>query len=294
MVKGPSRALAAMKRAKCCFKCTTCKRQYKSDNQKSARSMRGRHLSEMHGGVRAMKVQQRNGQARAYAKLRRRAELDNPSRLRGPAAKAVDIRILCPIRRGEMFNATRQHFVEKGFPLSCIRRLQGYDLKGKLPKRFAGMKSNHCCMAAFALGFLPQMKKRFALNSHLKFAVWAEDDARLHDGVDAQAILQACEEAAPAACLLGWCSTRPEWGSHFAAFTPESLVAVEECLKSNYEYKFVHGVYYLGKHLALDTFWARIWKEKGHYECAPKAKILSRARGGPLACQHTHTLKGRK
>ena len=153
-------------------------------------------------------------------------------------------------REHAMFSNTRQHLVQRGFPVESIRMLEGWDVRAG-GESCDAPKPNQCCMWAFQHKFLPRAIRLFQQTAALRVILWIEDDARLTRGESARSVLQQALQTAPSACRMGWRKCGAKWyGSHAAAFTLSACLAFQQELKGRTQpqkpLKHLYG---------LDNYW---------------------------------------
>jgi hypothetical protein len=151
-------------------------------------------------------------------------------------------------REHAMFSDTRQHLVQRGFPVESIRMLEGWDVRAG-GESCDAPRPHQCCMWAFQHKFLPRAIRCFQEAAALRVILWMEDDARLKKGESARSVLKEALETSPSACRMGW-RTKKWYGSHAAAFTLPACLAFQQDLKErthqNKPLKHLYG---------LDTYW---------------------------------------
>ena len=171
-----------------------------------------------------------------------------------------------------MYEQTRANLVQAGFHISSIRRREGIDLK-----KHTDVRRDQAITKYVLELLLPEVRKRFSLNSKLRHVFYVEDDCRIIAG---KGFGDVHEAALAAGRKIGWLAyfTRngePRWGTHLVSFSRASFVHLEQLLNKHRQ----------GGLPAFDTVLHRLAKD------SPESVYIAPA---PLAHQAKHALAGRR
>ena len=126
-----------------------------------------------------------------------------------------------------MYEQTRASLVESGIRISSIRRREGIDLK-----KHTDVRRDQAITKYVLELLLPEVRKRFSLNSKLRHVFYVEDDCRINGGKGFGDVLEVALAAGP---KIGWlaysmCNGEPRWGTHLVSFSHASLVLLGTAL----------------------------------------------------------------
>ena len=271
-------------------KCDHCNKRFawpgKFKTEKIAQSARDRHIREVHNKKAKFALAARRHRQRKYQRTYRVADA-RACGSSGAVVQAQTLRIfVLTVARREaehnMFSDTRDHLVRKGFPFETVRSLHGYDASSTN----AEMRRNGVVMWGFQFKFIQHALQLFDEVPSLEFIFFAEDDARLKDGITAADLVNAARVAAPSACRLGWlnCGGHTDYGCQLTSFTREACEKFQEILRA------MSSKASPLKHLmSLDIWWRNIRGQK-----LPSGHVLMKKSKKLLVTQCPHVLRGRK
>ena len=187
-------------------------------------------------------------------------------------AMSYQVVVLCPKRRERalrLFSSTRDHLVSRGAVTSRIHRRQGFDRAG------GDLQGFEIVTEFIKRRFCPEIQKWFTRDPMLKWAIFCEDDCRLHATVTMQQVLNEAEQAPPGHVVwmgYGLRQGKPKVGAHLVVFPRACMHTFRQELKSRNK----TGI------LSWDTLLAAMWQEG-----------LVVTSEWSLAYQIGHSLKGR-